>query len=88
MLDWPFQYALAAVEELHEASVEKYRISAYPVFLQHSKKGTTWSKFLDELGLGTRSTGGRTKKSRKLDKEKLAKVYDIAARIRARDLGR
>lgn len=74
---------MAAIEEMNEAQVEKYRVAAYPVFLTKAKKGTSWAKFLKELNLDGLTSGARSKG--KLSKDALATLYARAEKIKQRD---
>ncbi|MDD7973445.1 hypothetical protein [Roseinatronobacter alkalisoli] len=73
----------AAVDDMREA----YRVAAYPVYLQHGKKGKKWTQFLNELGLGVRKKSNNAGRRRGASREQLDRIYKLAEDVRKADLG-
>lgn len=75
-----------ALESISEEEMDRFRVVSWPVWLEAGKKGQTFGAFLKAIGLGYTATRGGNPPKRP-SKERIAEIYVIADRIRAKDKG-
>lgn len=74
---------LVATDALKEEPIDKLRLAAFPVWLESGKKGLRFSEFLRRIGL---SKDPPARKSKKLDRAQLSRLYAQAEKIKSQDL--